>query len=85
MQPTTNSIQKLLQEKLNIYPDLLNPATNLKKDLDMVDWEMHYLLNAIEEVWNISITQHESDKIVNMKQLMAVVKQQLISKAGRTH
>ena len=83
MQPTANSIQKLLQEKLNIYSADLNPRTDLKKDLDMVDWEMLYLLNAIEQTWNISITQYDSDKIVNVKHLMEVVKKQFNQTAGK--
>ena len=85
MQPTTNSIQKLLQQKLNIYTAALTPKTELRKDLDLVDWEMHYLFNAIEQRWNISITQKESDEIVSMKHLMEVVKQQLSTKAAITH
>lgn len=82
MQPTTNSIQKLLQQKLNIYTSVLTPKTNFRQDLDLVDWEMHYLLNAIEERWNISITQQESDEIVSMRHLMEVVKQQLTKANG---
>lgn len=84
MQPTTSSIQKLLQQKLNIYTAVLSPKTELRKDLELVDWEMHYLLNAVEQRWNISITQKESDKIVSMQHLMEVVKQQLNTKRGIT-
>ena len=85
MQPTTSSIQKLLQQKLNIYTTVLTPKTELRKDLNLVDWEMHYLLNAIEQTWNISITQKESDEIVSMKHLMEVVKQQLNTKTRFAH
>ena len=84
MQPTTSSIQKLLQQTLNIYTAVLSPKTELRKDLELVDWEMHYLLNAVEQRWNISITQKESDKIVSMQHLMEVVKQQLNTKRGIT-
>lgn len=85
MQPSVNSIQKLLKKKLNIYTTVLTPKTDLKKDLDLVDWEMLYLLNAIEQVWNISITQNDSEKIVNMEHLMAVVKKQVMVRANRNN
>jgi acyl carrier protein len=77
MPPTANSIQKLLLQKLNINTSSLSPKTNLKKDLDLVDWELLYLLNAIEETWNISIHENDLNKIVHMKYLMEVVRRQL--------
>lgn len=83
MQPTANSIQKLLQQKLNISASSLTPKTNLKKDLDLVDWELLYLLNAIEKTWNISINENDLSKIVNMKYLMEVVRRQLSVAAGK--
>ena len=76
MQPIVNSIQKLLEEKLNIYITPLTPHTNLKTDLDLVDWEMLYLLNAVEQTWHISIPQNDSDKIVSIEHLLAIVKKQ---------
>ena len=77
MQPIVTSIQKLLKQKLNIYTPVLTPKTDLKKDLNLVEWEMLYLFNAIEQTWHISITQQDSEKIVNMQHLLAVVKRQV--------
>ncbi len=77
MQPVVTSIQKLLKQKLNIYTPVLTSKTDLKKDLNLVEWEMNYLFNAIEQTWHISITQQDSDNIVNVKHLLAVVKKQV--------
>ena len=76
MQVFVNSIQKLLKQKLNIYATALTPETDLKKDLELVDWEMLYLLNAVERKWHVLIAQNESEKIGNIEQLLAVVKKQ---------
>lgn len=78
MQPFVNSLRKLIQQKLNIYPAVLTPKTNLKKDLDLVDWEMLYLMNAIENKWHISLAQNDSDNIGSIEQLMAIVKKQSV-------
>ena len=77
MQPIVTSIQKLLKKKLNIYSPSINSKTDLKKDLNLVDWELQYLFNVIEQTWHISITQQESEKIVNIQHLLAVVKKQV--------
>ncbi len=77
MQPIVNSIQKLLKQKLNIYTPVITPKTDLKKDLNLVEWEVLYLFNAIEQTWHISITQQESEKIVNVQHLLAVVRRQV--------
>ena len=77
MQPIVTSIQKLLKQKLNIYTPVLTPKTDLKKDLNLVEWEMLYLFNAIEQTWHISITQKDSENIVNVQHLLAVVKRQV--------
>ena len=74
MQPFVNSIQKLLKQKLNIYTTALTPKTDLKRDLNLVDWEMLYLLNAIERKWHVSIAQNDSENIGSIEQLLAVVK-----------
>lgn len=74
MQTIVNSIQKLLKQKLNIYTTALTPKTDLKKDLNLVDWEMLYLLNAIEKKWHVSITQNDQDTIDNIEQLVAAVR-----------
>jgi acyl carrier protein len=76
MQPFVNGIQKLLKQKLNISVSFLTPETHLKNDLDLVDWEMLYLLNAIEKKWHVSITQHDSENIGNIEQLLAVMQKQ---------
>ena len=76
MHQIVNSIQKLLEEKLNIYTPILTPHTNLKRDLDLAEWELLYLFNAVEQTWHISIPQNDSDKIVSIEHLLAVVKKQ---------
>ncbi len=76
MQPAVSSIQKLLKQKLNIYPPSLTLQTNLKKDLELVDWEMLYLLNAVEQTWQISIPPIDSDNIICIEHLLAAVKKQ---------
>ena len=76
MQPIVTGIQKLLKQKLNIYTSVLTLQTDLKKDLDLVDWELLYLLNAVEEAWHISIPKNESDNIVRIEHLLMIVKKQ---------
>ncbi|MES2005219.1 MAG: hypothetical protein V4450_11925 [Bacteroidota bacterium] len=73
MQPFVTSIQKLLKQKLNIKTDI-TPATDLKRDLNLVDWEMLYLLNAVERKWHVSIALSDTDRIANIAELQAVVK-----------
>ena len=85
MRPIVNGIQKLLKQKLNIYPTKLTPQTDLKKDLDLVDWEMLYLLNAIEQTWHISLALNDMDNMANMEHLLAVVKKQVSATALRSH
>ena len=63
MQTFVTGIQKLLKQKLNIYANSLTPKTDLKNDLNLVDWELVYLLNAVEKKWQISITQIDSENI----------------------
>ena len=76
MQTFVTGIQKLLKQKLNIYANSLTPKTDLKNDLNLVDWELVYLLNAVEKKWQISITQIDSENIENIEQLLAVVRKQ---------
>ena len=73
MQPFVTSIQKLLKQKLNIKTDL-TPSTDLKRDLNLVDWEMLYLLNAVERKWHVSILLTDTDRIANIAELQAAVK-----------
>ena len=68
MQSFVTSIEKLLKQKLNIYTNSLTPKTDLKNDLNLVDWELIYLLNAVEEKWHISIAQNDSENIDNIEQ-----------------
>jgi acyl carrier protein len=78
MQPFVTGIQKLLKQKLNISVTFLTPETHLKEDLNLVDWEMLYLLNAIEKKWHVSIGQNDSENIGSIEQLLAVVKKQRV-------
>ena len=43
----------------------------------MADWEWHYLLNAVEQAWKISLPPAETEQIVHVKHLLAVVKKQV--------
>lgn len=76
MQPAVSSIQRLLKQKLNIYPSALSLKTDLKKDLDLTEWEMLYLLNAVEQTWHVSIPATDSDQIASIEHLLAAVKKQ---------
>lgn len=73
MQALVNSMQKLLKQKLNIRTDI-TPNTDLRKDLELADWEMQYLLNAVENKWHVSLA--DAEQIGNVAQLLAVVKKQ---------
>lgn len=70
MQALVNSMQKLLKQKLNIRT-AITPNTDLRKDLELADWEMQYLLNAVENKWHVSVS--DSEQIGNVAQLIAVV------------
>jgi acyl carrier protein len=76
MQPFI-TLRKILQQKLNIESPALRPSTNIKKELDMSDWEWNYLLNSVEQAWKISLPLSETEEIVNVKHLLAVVKKQI--------
>lgn len=78
MQTLVNAIQKLLKQKLNIYTPAITAKTSLKEDLKLADWEMLYLLNAVEQKWRICINQSDLDTIGNIEQLVAVVKKTVI-------
>jgi acyl carrier protein len=74
MQQILNSIQKLLKQKLNIEDPVLTPKTDFQKDLNLVEWEKLYLLNAVERKWHVSINQNDLEQIGNIEQLVAVVR-----------
>lgn len=74
MQPFINGIQTVLYKKLNINPKLIHAKTDFRKDLQLCDWEMIYLLNAVEQNWNIEISDIDALKINNLQQLMRVIK-----------
>lgn len=76
MQAVLNGIQQILRKKLNINAPALSAKTDLKKDLELVDWEMLYLLNAVENKWHVSLPNPETDSIGNVGQLMAAVQAQ---------
>lgn len=73
MELIVKSIQKLLKQTLNISPVSLIDSTDLRKDLNLVDWEIAYLLNAIERAWHISIAESETNETMNVKYLMELV------------
>lgn len=71
------SIKKLLKKTLNISPVSLIDSTDLRKDLNLVDWEIAYLLNAVEKAWHISISENVTDKTMNVKYLKELVRMQV--------
>ncbi|MEN9686573.1 MAG: hypothetical protein RLZZ28_2359 [Bacteroidota bacterium] len=76
MQPFVVSIQKILKKKLNIASESLGPKTDLQKDLNMVDWELQYLFNAIEKKWQVSFQQAETENLRNIEQLRELITKQ---------
>lgn len=70
MQALVTSMQKLMKQKLNIRTHI-TPHTDLRKDLELADWEMQYLLNAVENKWHVSVA--DTEQIGNVAQLLAVV------------
>lgn len=70
MQALVTSMQKLMKQKLNIRTQL-TPHTDLRKDLELAEWEMQYLLNAVENKWHVSVG--DTEQIGNVAQLLAVV------------
>jgi acyl carrier protein len=76
MQPAMSSIQKLLKQKLNVYARVLTLKTDLKKDLGLTDWEILYLLNSVEQAWQVSIPPKDSESIICIEHLLAAVKKQ---------
>jgi acyl carrier protein len=70
MQALVTSMQKLLKQKLNIRT-AITPNTDLRKDLELADWELQYLLNAVENKWHVSVS--DTEQIGNVAQLIAVV------------
>jgi acyl carrier protein len=83
MQPLS-TLRRLLQQKLNIDSAALTPSTNLKKDLEMSEWEWDYLLNSIEQAWEISLPSTETKDVVNVKHLLTVVKKQQPNKFSKS-
>jgi len=77
MKMIVKSIKKLLKKTLNISPISLIDSTDLKKDLNLVDWEVAYLLNAIENAWHISISDYDTDRAMNVKFLKELVNNQM--------
>jgi len=83
MQPII-TLRRLLEQKLNIDSATLSPSTNLKKDLEMSEWEWDYLLNSIEQAWKISLPSSEINEVVNVRHLLAVVKKQRPNKFSKS-
>ena len=83
MQPII-TLRKLLEQKLTIDSATLSPSTNLKKDLEMSEWEWDYLLNSIEQAWKISLPSSEINEVVNVRHLLAVVKKQRPNKFSKS-
>jgi acyl carrier protein len=83
MQPL-NTLRKLLYQKLNIKATSVSHSTKLKQDLEMTEWEWDYLLNSIEQAWEISLPPTETQEVVNVKHLLAVVKKQQPNKFSKS-
>ena len=74
MQPYINDIQAVLYKRLNINPKLIHAKTDFRKDLQLSEWEMIYLLNAVEQNWQIEISDNDALKINNLQQLRRIIK-----------
>jgi len=74
MQLFINGIQTVLYQKLNINPKLIHSKTDFRKDLQLSNWEMIYLLNAVEQNWHIEISDVDALKINNLQQLIRIIK-----------
>lgn len=74
MQSYINDIQRILYKKLNIHPKSFTTKTDFRNEMELTDWEVTYLFNAIEQSFQIVISEKDAQKINNMHQLLNVVK-----------
>lgn len=74
---TISTLRRILHQKLNIDPAGLSQETDLRRDLEMTEWEWDYLLNSIEQTWKISLPPAEMNTVVNVKHLLSVVRKQI--------
>jgi hypothetical protein len=74
---TISTLRRILHQKLNIDPAGLSQKTDLRRDLEMTEWEWDYLLNSIEQTWKISLPPAEMNTVVNVKHLLSVVRKQI--------
>jgi acyl carrier protein len=74
MQTFINDIQRILYKKLNIHPRSFTIKTDFRKGMELTDWEIAYLLNVIEESYQIEISDKDVHKINNVHQLVNIVK-----------
>jgi len=74
---TISTLRRILHQKLNIDPAGLSQKTDLRRDLEMTEWEWDYLLNSIEQTWKISLPPAEINTVVNVKHLLSVVRKQI--------
>ncbi|MFN4975360.1 MAG: hypothetical protein ACK5GV_08955 [Bacteroidota bacterium] len=78
-----STLRRILHQKLNIDTAGLSPKTDLRRDLEMTEWEWDYLLNSIEQTWKISLPSPEINEVVNVSHLLAVVKKQRPNKFSK--
>ena len=75
-----------IDEKIRIKvatKKIFSPKTDLRRDLEMSEWEWDYLLNSIEQTWKISLPSPEINEVVNVSHLLAVVKKQRPNKFSK--
>ena len=71
------NVKKVLGDKLNVDETLITPESNLITDLgasslDRVDIEME-----LEEIFNVEISNEESQSIINPSDVAAVIERKL--------
>ncbi len=74
MQSYMDDIQRILYKKLNIHPKSFTAKTDFRNGMELTDWEITYLFNAIEQSFQIVISDKDAHKINNVHQLVNMVK-----------
>lgn len=69
-----DDIQRILYKKLNIHLKSFTTKTDFRNGMELTDWEITYLFNAIEQSFQIEISEKDAHKINNVHQLLNVVK-----------
>ncbi|WP_187929094.1 acyl carrier protein [Helicobacter pylori] len=72
------TIQAVIAEQLNIDASQVTPEAKLVKDLGVDSLDIVELIMALEERFNIEISDEQAEKIVNVGDVMRYIEKQLI-------